>query len=190
MLKKICEYANCSFTLIYRFLIAETCDKILKMDIKKTNAKLSLITIFLLAVHSIYQIVSYIIFYYNPLLSKLFGYSVAAVILLHIILSVISVFALHDSKTVSYSKLNARILTQRISAVIMCILLPIHICLFDLLKKTAGTTLYALLEATQVLFFASLFLHISISFSNALVTLGILEDMKKKKIIDVLVSVI
>ncbi|MBQ9673580.1 MAG: hypothetical protein IJV39_03030 [Ruminococcus sp.] len=154
------------------------------MRIKKWNARLSLLAVFAILFHTGYQTFAYITFYYNPILSAVSGYTLAGVIVLHAILSVISVFALHDSKTTAYKKLNIKTVLQRISAAVMLLLLPLHIFSFVLLQGSAGSMGYYLIEACQILFYASLYCHVAMSFTNALITLGWLEDIKKKRIID------
>ena len=160
------------------------------MTIKKWNARLSLLTILLLLIHEGYQLFAYITFYYNPTLSKVTGYAVAVCFVLHAILSVVGVAVLHDSKSVAYKKLNIRTVLQRISAVLLILLLPLHIFSFPLLKSSAGGFGYVMVEAAQIIFYATLFCHVVVSFSNALITLGWLSDIKKKRIIDVVVLVI
>ena len=49
---------------------------------------------------------------------------------------------------------------------------------------------YVLIEAAQIIYYAVLSCHIALSFSNALITLGRLSDIKKKRIIDIVVLVI
>lgn len=154
------------------------------MSIKKWNARLSLLAVALLLIHSAYQTYAYITFYYNPLLSAATGYALAGIFVLHGILSVVSVYILHDSKTVAYKKLNIRTLLQRISAALMILLLPLHILSFGLLSGSAGTVWYIFVEAAQILFYAAMFTHVALSFTSALITLGRLEDMEKKRVID------
>ena len=160
------------------------------MNIKKWNARLSLLTFALLLIHEGYQLYAYLTFYYNPTLSMLSGYAAAGCFVLHGILSAICVFALHDSKTIVYKKLNIRTLLQRISAVMIILLLPIHIFSFSLLQSSVGGIGYILVEAVQIIYYGVLSCHIALSFSNALITLGRLSDMKKKRIIDIVVLVI
>lgn len=160
------------------------------MKLKKRNANLSLLTLLLLLIHEGYQLCAYITFYYNPILTRASGYAVAGCFILHAILSAISVFALHDSKTIAYKKLNIRTVLQRVSAVMLILLLPIHIISFPLLQSSAGGAGYILVEALQIIYYAALSCHISMSFSNALITLGRLSDIKKKRITDVVVLVI
>ncbi len=160
------------------------------MAIKKWNARLSLLTLLLLLIHEGYQLYAYITFYYNPVLSKVTGFATAGCFALHAILSMIIVFVMHDSKSVAYKKLNIGTVMQRISAVLILILLPLHIFSFSLLKSSVGGIGYVLVEAAQIIFYAMLSCHVALSFSNALVTLGRLSDIKKKRVIDVVVCVI
>jgi hypothetical protein len=160
------------------------------MNFKKTNAVLGLITIFLMTAHAVYQMFAYITFYYNPLVSKLTGFVLLGVVVLHVILSMLIVFTKTDSVTVTYKRRNIRTVIQRVSAMMMVILLPVHVFEFELLKRNAGSAVKYLIELTMIFFYAVLMMHISMSFSNALITLGLLEDMKKKKIIDTVVLII
>ena len=160
------------------------------MNIKRFNANLSLLTLVLLLIHEGYQLGAYITFYYNPILTKASGRAVACCFIMHAILSAICVFALHDSKTIAYKKYNIRTVLQRVSAVMLFFLLPIHILSFPLLQSSAGGAGYLLVEAVQIIYYAALSCHISMSFSNSLVTLGRLTDIKKKRIIDTIVLVI
>ena len=156
------------------------------INIKKLNAGISLLVTGLLLLHALYQAVSYLVFYYNPFLSKLFGILISVFFAVHAVISLGCVFFLHDSKSIAYKKLNMRTFFQRLSALVMIFLLPLHIYSFTLLGAAAGTRFYVLIEAAQVLFFAALFLHVALSFTNALVSLGLLEEMRKKRIADLL----
>ena len=111
------------------------------MKLKKWNARLSILTMALLLIHELYQLYAYISFYYNPVLSKTFGYAVAGGLVLHGILSAVCMFAMHDAKTVAYKKLNFKTVLQRVSAVIIVLLLPLHILSFSLLQSSVGSFL-------------------------------------------------
>ena len=123
------------------------------MNIKKWNARLSLLTVVLFLIHEGYQLYAYTAMYYNPVLSKV-------------------------------------TVLQRVSAVLIVLLLPLHIFSFGILKSSVGGVGYILTEIAQILFYAALCCHISLSFSNALVTLGYLADMRKKRVIDIVVTII
>ncbi|MBK6088467.1 hypothetical protein [Ruminococcus difficilis] len=160
------------------------------MNIKKWNARLSLLTIVLFLIHEGYQLYAYTTMYYNPVLSKVTGYVLTGALALHVILSVMSVFILHDAKKVTYKKLNIKTVLQRVSGVLIVLILPLHIFSFGILKSSVGGVGYILTEIAQILFYAALCCHISLSFSNALVTLGYLADMRKKRVIDIVVTII
>ena len=160
------------------------------MRIKKWNARLSLLTLALLLIHEVYQLYTYIAFYYNPTLTAVTGFAAAGCFVLHGILSAACVFALHDSKTVAYKKLNIRTVLQRISAVMIIMLLPLHIFSFILLQASVGSGWFVVIEAVQIIYYAALSCHIALSFSNAFITLGLLSDIKKKRITDIVVLII
>ena len=145
------------------------------MFLKKTNAYLSIIIAFFLVVHAGYENTAFFLMYYNPLFSIITGYIVAGTVTVHAVISVICLFVLHDSNSVSYIKLNIRTVIQRICAMLMIVLLPVHIFAFDLLGRTIGGYGYVLTEALQVLFYAAVFTHIAVSFEKSLITLGRLE---------------
>ncbi len=154
------------------------------MFVKKANAYLALISILMLVLHAAYQLFSYIAFFYNPMLSAAFGFTLLAAVLLHVFLSVVSIFVLHDAKTILYKKLNIRTLIQRISALLMILLLPIHVNEFQLLQNISNGVEFVVLEGFLVMFYAALFLHVSASFTKALITLGWLYDDEKRKAYD------
>ncbi len=159
--------------------------------IKKANAILSLLTLCLLVVHAGYQTVSYLLFFYNPVATAVTGMSLEAAFVLHAILSAISVFGAHDSKTISYKKLNIGTVLQRITAVLMIVLLPPHIAFSVLLNKgvVPKQTFYIII-AVQILFYGAICTHVAVSFSKALISLGWLVDDDKRKKIDRTVAVI
>ena len=79
---------------------------------------------------------------------------------------------------------------KKLSRLLIILLLPLHIFSFGLLQSSVGGVGYILTEITQILFYAALCCHIATSFSNALITLGALSDMRKKRIIDVVVTAV
>ena len=157
---------------------------------KKANAGLALLTCLVLFTHVIYQVVSYIMFFYNPVISKVLGFSVMGLFVCHAVISIIIVIHNHDAKDVKYMALNVRTLLQRIFAFVMCALLPTHIFAGKVLSKNAGTIFYNLEELAQVLFFWAMFSHIALSLTNAFVTFGWLTDIKKKKTMDVVFFIV
>ena len=158
--------------------------------IKKINAVLSLLLTALLILHAGYECAAYCLFYYNPMLSKVTGFVTASVFIMHVLISVISLFVLHDSGSVIYIRLNMKTVIQRICAVIMAVFLPVHIYAFNLLQRYAGKVGYYLTEAAQILFYAALFGHIAVSLTKSLITLGMIEKDAVRRRADTVISVI
>ena len=157
------------------------------MTLKKINTGFSLLAILLLVVHAIYELIAYIVFIYNPGLTLIFALSATVAMVIHGILAAVCHFGFHDSKKIQYKKLNIRTLIQRITAVSTAVLLPLHAFTFPLLGKMKGTWIINVLLLAGVVFYISVFTHIAVSFSNALITFGLLGDMKKRKVIDIIV---
>ena len=160
------------------------------MLLKKTNAYLSIITMFLLVIHAGYESLSFVLMYYNPMLSKITGYLTVGTVTVHAAISVICLFVLHDNKSIIYIRLNIKTVIQRICALIMTVLLLVHIFAFDLLGKGIGGYGYIITEASQILFYAAVFTHIAVSFEKSLITLGWLEKETTRQKLNMIVSVV
>ena len=159
------------------------------MKIKKLNAVLSLLVCLGLVAHVCYNAVSYIFFFYNPFFNGMFGGIVSLFVIFHIIFSVYNVFIAHDSVKISYANLNKRTLWQRITAVAITCLLPIHMFNAKIVLNPISDLVFWLLQALQVLFYAAVFYHAAISVSNALVTLGFMGDIRKKRRFDTIMFI-
>ena len=160
------------------------------MLLKRTNAYLSIIITILLVIHAGYESVAFCLMYYNPLMSKITGYLIAGTVTAHAVISVICLFVLHDSKSVMYIRLNIRTVIQRVCALVMIVLLPVHIFSFPILSRSAGSYGYVLTEAAQVLFYAAVFTHIAVSFEKSLITLGKLENEVSRRRLTRIVTVV
>lgn len=153
------------------------------MRLKKANAVLGLFAILILLAHAGYQIIAYIMFIYNPLVTKVLAWATVAVVSLHAVLGMSMLMFVHDGSSVkTYPSANLRTILQRASAIGIMVTLVLHIKAFDILKS--GTPGLIAAEVIQLLFFTCVFTHIGTSFSNAFVTLGLLSDMDRKKKID------
>ncbi|MCR4589401.1 MAG: hypothetical protein K5668_01090 [Lachnospiraceae bacterium] len=157
---------------------------------KKANAYLSIIIIVLLVVHAGYESAAFCLMYYNPLLSKITGYLIAGTITVHAVISMICLFVLHDSGSVIYIRLNMRTVIQRVCAILIIVLLPVHILAFDILGRTAGSFLYVLTETSQAVFYAAVFTHVAVSFEKSLISLGKLENEVVRRRLNKIVAVI
>ncbi|MBR5338119.1 MAG: hypothetical protein IK152_09065 [Lachnospiraceae bacterium] len=160
------------------------------MKLKKANALLAILTMATLVIHAGYQSIAYILFFHDTMISFILGKVITVSVLCHIILSVIIVLVLHDSKTISYPGQNIKIILQRISAVGIGAHLLAHTHSFEKLLASFGTHVYILTEIMQIIYFAFLFIHIGTSLTNAFITLGCLDDIDKKKKIDHVIWVV
>lgn len=157
------------------------------MKLKQANAILGLLTILAMVLHVGYSIYTYVAFYYNPVLTKVFSIPFLVLVCLHGVLGMCIVFFQGDAPTGDlYLRQNRRTVLQRVSAALLFPLLILHMNTFSLLEGAAGTSpvLVWLLLLAEVLFFGAVFTHIATSFSNALVTLGLLSSPKARTALD------
>ena len=158
------------------------------MKLKKVNAALSLLTIVGMLIHVIYNVYAYMTLYYNPVLKQVTAYPFLICVCLHAVLGIFIVATGGDGTgNRYYPRQNLSTIIQRISAALMLLLLIVHIRMFNLMEYAAGQGkwwLWWLLVFGEVLFFAAVIAHISVSFSKALITLGWLDSMEIKKRID------
>ena len=160
---------------------------------KKVNAVLGLTIIVLFLIHIMYEIYAYLTFYYNPVLTKIIAYSALAVTGLHVLCSIYTVYVSHDKgRGMKYPALNIRTLLQRISAVMIVVLIIIHMNTFSILSKTSETNraVFVLVLIIQIVFFASVLLHVAVSVTNALITLGLITSDKVRKTLDIIIWIV
>ena len=155
--------------------------------IKKVNAVLGLLTTALILFHIIYETVSFLTFSYDPFLTSLIAHILTFGVVLHVILSIIMLLFIHDKGNgFKYPKLNIRTLIQRISAVLIIFVTALHVNTFKLMNSVLNDTgTFCLIVISQVLFYAIVLLHISLSFSNSLITLGLISSHKARKRADI-----
>ena len=162
--------------------------------IKKINAVLSLLTVSALFIHIGYTVFSYLTFFYNPTLKIITALPFMILTCVHAVLGMCSVFLLNDGTRLDiYGKQNVRTMIQRISAALIFPLLFIHLKTFALLKTSSESGrwfLFVLVIVVQVLFFAVVLLHTSVSFSKALITLGFLKNTKTLRGVDKAVFIV
>ena len=160
---------------------------------KKINAVLGLILVTAFLIHIIYEIFAYLTFYYNPVFTRAIADSAMSIAILHILFSGFILFISHDKGMgMRYFKLNIRTLLQRISAIAIAVIIVLHVNTFSILKESSAKNmfLFAAVIILQVLFYAVVLFHISVSLSNALITLGILSSDRSRKRLDVIVSAV
>lgn len=155
---------------------------------KKINAVLSLIMILLLLLHAGSMSYMYLTMNYIEGLVSFTSGSVIIATFIHSILGMISVFLNADGTRLDmYPKLNRATVIQRISAALILPLVFVHVKTFGLMKEAASSgkmTVVFILMVLEVLLFATVTAHASVSLSRALITLGILKSRELQKKID------
>ena len=161
------------------------------MILKKANAVLGILSSFAVLVHMGYNCFSYLTFYYNPGLKLATSIPLMVLVCAHAVCGMCSVFLQADgTNTFQYPAQNKRIIIQRISAALIFPLLFLHIKTFDLLRSCADNGLwlvFGLLMVVQIFFYVVIALHTMVSFSRACITLGMIDDERKVKIVDMIV---
>ncbi len=158
------------------------------MKLKKLNALTALLAIAFMLAHIIYNIFCYLALYYNPVLKMVFSIPILVLVCVHAVLGMLCVFLLPDgTSAASYPKKNWKTIVQRVCAALIFPLLIFHLDAFTLFTGAMDEKKYflvVLIAAGEVLFFTVVVLHIAVSFSRALITLGLLSSAKKQMIID------
>lgn len=164
------------------------------MRLKKASAAFGLLACIALLMHMGYSAFAYLTFYYNPTLKILTAAPFMLCACAHAVCAMCSVFLLGDGTRLDiYQKPNRRTIAQRVSAALIFPLLMVHLRTFDLLTMSSSSgkwPLFGLMILLQVLFFATVVIHASTSFSRSLITLGLLADQGKQKVLDRVVRIL
>lgn len=161
--------------------------------IKKWNAVCSwVITLFLLG-HLLTMNCSMLTGWYNDAVCKTLARGTAVAAVIHIILCIMSFYPMREAVRIKrYQRENWRIIAQRVSGIVILVFLYPHTKAFDFIVK--GTSLSGVakffLLVTELLFFGAIFLHLGVSFSRSMLTLGVLRDDKMEKTTDRIVWLI
>lgn len=153
------------------------------MKLKKANAVLGLLTIVMLIIHAGYQMVAYVKFVHNEGVTMALAAVILVFMLIHMILALVIVTIAGEGTDITgYPRDNMRTIIQRASAIGIMVFLIGHLYAYDILtSSSAGLILSSII---QILFFGMIFIHIATSFSNGLITLGLLQSETKKKVLD------
>ena len=164
------------------------------MKLKKLNAALGLLSIAAMLLHIGYIVFSYLIFYNNPALLRLTAVPFMVLACMHAICGMLTVFLQSDGTRMDlYPKQNARTILQRVSAALILPLLILHINTYSLLASAAqaGQWLwFALLLLSQPLFYGVALIHVAVSVTRGLITLGLLTSSDRQKRIDRVVYIL
>ena len=158
------------------------------MKLKKLNAALGLLSVLFMLAHIGYSIYAYLTFYYNPLLNQITAIPFMVLSCLHAVCGMLVVFTQADGTRMDlYPKMNLRTILQRVSAALILPLLILHINTFSLMKASAekGQIVFIiLLMIAELLFFAAVLIHVAVSLTRGLITLGLLSDIRIQKNLD------
>ena len=106
---------------------------------------------------------------------------IVATVLIHVVLCIVSYYPRRGVLNFHrYRKENWRLITQRISGIVILILLYPHMRVLHLI--ISGATFSGLV--TEILFAGAAFLHLSVSFSRSMLTLGLLKSDRMEKLVD------
>lgn len=112
---------------------------------------------------------------------------IMATVLIHVVLCIVSYYPRRGILNFHrYRKANWRLITQRISGIVILILLYPHMRVLHLIISGASFSGGAkfLVLVTEILFAGAAFLHLSVSFSRSMLTLGLLRNDRMEKLVD------
>ena len=112
---------------------------------------------------------------------------IMATVLIHVVLCIVSYYPRRGVLNFHrYRKANWRLITQRISGIVILILLYPHMRVLHLIISGASFSGGAkfLVLVTEILFAGAAFLHLSVSFSRSMLTLGLLKNDRMEKLVD------
>ena len=158
------------------------------MLLRKINAALSLFSTILILLHAIFYSVWMLsrggIAKISAYLSQMLVVFMVAHAIISIVLAVLSRKGVKKGKYKTYPKMNVATIVQRISGVLIILLLGVHIA--GSINHFQPKILHAILHP---LFFIIVLAHVAVSTSKAFITLGI-GNAKAIKIIDIVAKVI
>ena len=111
---------------------------------------------------------------------------IVATVLIHVVLCIVSYYPSRGVLNFHrYRKENWRLITQRISGIVILILLYPHMRVLHLIISGATFSGGAkfLVLVTEILFAGAAFLHLSVSFSRSMLTLGLLKNDRMEKLV-------
>ena len=158
------------------------------MRLKKFNAVIALLSSIALLVHIGYNSYAYLTMYYNPDMKTLTATPFIICTMIHAVCGMCIVFLQNDGTNLSiYKEQNKKTIIQRVSAALIFPLLIVHLKTFNLLSSLSseGKWLpFVLIVVLQICFYADVIVHMALSFSKALITLGFIQNRDKLKILD------
>lgn len=161
--------------------------------LKKCNSICSwILTLFLLG-HLFTMSYSMLTGWYDYSICKMLARSTAAITALHVLISLIIVFFLHDgSQLTNYPRHNKRTILQRASGLVIICLLHLHVNAFSFIVSGTALSVFHKLSIliTEILFFVAIFVHLGTSFSRSLITMGWLTSDKAEQKADLVIMIL
>lgn len=162
------------------------------MFLKKINAICSWICIGFLLGHLGTMCYSMLTGWYDYSICKGLSHATAAAVAIHVMLCLILVFFFHDGADFSkYKKQNRRVILQRASGLVIIALLHLHTKSFGFI--VTGMVLSAadkcFLLIIEFVFFGAIFVHLGVSFSRSLISMGIIRSDTVQKRADCLLGI-
>jgi hypothetical protein len=155
---------------------------------RKINAVISLVCTFLILVHSGYDALWMFMRGKLPNLPKPLAFILLWFVVIHVVLSIVTAILGSKGKTKKdekmYAKPNKETLLQRVLAILIVLMLPLHI--IGMGNHLNPKILHSILH--PIMFFA-VYAHTGISFNKALITLGI-GDAKLIKVLGIVAKVV
>ena len=155
--------------------------------IKKWNAVCSwMLTLFLLG-HMLTMSIPMLTGGHDYSDCQILAGGIVATVLIHAVLCIVSYYPRRGMLNFHrYRKENWRLITQRISGIVILILLYPHMRVLHLIISGVSFSGGAkfLVLVTEILFAGAAFLHLSVSFSRSMLTLGLLRNDRMEKFVD------
>ena len=158
------------------------------MALKKLNAVTSWILTALLFVHIYTTLVYLLTGRFDLQVMMKVPRALAIVCVIHVCISLAIVFFMHDgSDFTKYGKLNQRTFMQRLSGLLILLLVHPHVKLFagfiyENLPLSAGRKIFVFI--VEMLFFGAIYTHLECSFSRSLITMGLIRSEKAERTVD------
>lgn len=162
------------------------------MFFKKFNTICSWIIIGFLLGHLGTMCYSMLTGWYDVSICKGLAHQTAAAVAIHVMLSLILVFFFHDGADFSkYKKQNRRVILQRTSGLVIIALLHLHTKAFGFIVTgmALSSAEKCFLLITELLFFGAIFVHLGVSFSRSLISMGMIRSDAVQKRVDWLLGI-
>lgn len=160
--------------------------------IKKLNSIVSLLCCVSLLGHFVTMTKSMMTGWYNLGVCKNLAHMTGLTVSIHVCLVLIIFFFIHDGSNLSlYGKENMKTIIQRASGLVIMLMVHFHVKNYGFIMSDEPFMMIERIRicVMEIVFFASIFAHLSTSFSKAFISLGLISDCKKINILDIVIRV-